>query len=297
MSRAIGRRKAALPKDGFVWYNRRMKKLIPLACSVLVPVVLNAGVWANLDDDHWYSGPKLAEKDLEGKVVIVDNWGVNCPPCRALLPRMQELWTHFDQKKFVLVGSHCQGRKPEKVKELVDENKLTFPIYERFGLAEGAPKFSAIPFLYVVNHRGRVVYSGHDEREATEALVTAIGDVGMPISLVSGVALPKRYKSFSKKMRLGASIAGDVKKLEKEAAGKNARMAGEAQAIIDAIEKARGEIKEEIAAARKRKPAEALKLMKDFLKTWPKEGAEYKADIAELQKQVDAEKAAAAKKK
>ena len=274
-----------------------MKKLIPLACLALMPAVLNAGIWANLDDDHHYSGPKLTEKDLEGKVVLVDCWGVKCPPCRALLPRMEEIWGHFDQKKFVLVGSHCQGRQPEAVKELVDQNKLTYPIYERFGLAEGAPEFRAIPFLYVVNHRGRVVYSGHDEREATEALVTAIGDIGMPISLVQGVSLPKRYKSFAKKMRLGSTIAGDVKKLEKEAAGKNARMAEEAKAILNAIEKTRGEVKEEIAAVKKSKPSEALKMMKDFLKTWPKEGAEYKEEIAALQKQVDAAKAAAAKKK
>ena len=73
-------------------------------------------------------------------------------------------------------------------------------------------------------------------------------------------------------------------------------MAEEAKAILDAIEKTRGEVKDEIAAVKKRNPAEALKMMKDFLKTWPKEGAEYKEDIAALQKQVDAEKAAAAKK-
>ena len=271
-----------------------MKKLILPLAGLLCPFILNAGIWANLDDDHHYSGPKLTEKDLEGKVVLVDCWGVKCPPCRALLPRMQEIWTHFDQKKFVLIGSHCQGKQPEAVKELVDANKLTYPIYERFGLAEGTPEFRAIPFLYVVNHRGRVTYSGHDEREATEALVTAIGDVGMPISLVQGVSLPKRYKSFSKKMRLGSTIAGDVKKLEKEAAGKNARMAEEAKSILDAIEKTRGQVKEEIAAVKKRNPAEALKMMKDFQKTWPKEGAEYKEEIAALQKQVDAEKAAAA---
>ena len=274
-----------------------MKKLILPLAGLICPFILNAGIWANLDDDHHYSGPKLTEKDLEGKVVLVDCWGVKCPPCRALLPRMQEIWTHFDHKKFVLVGSHCQGKQPEAVKELVDANKLTYPIYECFGLAEGTPEFRAIPFLYIVNHRGRITYSGHDEREATEALVTAIGDVGMPISLVQGVSLPKRYKSFAKKMRLGSTIAGDVKKLEKEAAGKNARMAEEAKAILNAIEKTRGEVKEEIAAVKKSKPSEALKMMKDFLKTWPKEGAEYKEEIAALQKQVDAAKAAAAKKK
>ena len=279
-----------------MWYNTiTMKAPIILAVGLFCPILLNAGVWLNLDETHHYSGPTLTEKDLEGKVVLVDNWGVNCPPCRASLPRIQQIWESFKTKPFVLIGSHCQGRAEDKVKELVEENKLTYPMYERVGLAEGAPEFRAIPFIYVVNHRGRVVYSGHSDREATEALVTAIADVGQPISLVSGVSLPKRYKSFSKKMRLGSTIAGDVKKLEKEAAGKNARMAGEAKAILDAIEKAKGEIKEEIAAVKKRNPAEALKLMKDFLKTWPKDGEDYKAEIPDLQKQVDAAKAAAAK--
>lgn len=270
-----------------------MKTLIVLAVGLLCPVMLNAVAWVNLDESHHYSGPSLTEKDLEGKVVLVDNWGVNCPPCRASLPRIQEIWQSFKSKPFVLIGSHCQGRSPEKVKELVEANKLTYPMYERVGLAEGAPSFKAIPFIYVVNHRGRVIFAGHSDREATEALVTAIADIGQPISLVRGVPLPKRYKSLSKKMRLGATIAGDVKKLEKEANGKNARMAEEAKVILDAIERTKGEVKEEIAAVKKANPGEALKLMKDFLKTWPKDGEDYKAEIPELQKQADAAKAAA----
>lgn len=267
-----------------------MKTLV--AVGLMSPFILPAATWVNLDEAHHYSGPSLTEKDLVGKVVMVDNWGVGCPPCRASLPRIEEIWKSFKNKPFVLIGSHCQGKADEKVKELVTANGLTYPMYERVGLAEGAPAFNAIPFIYVVNHRGRVVYSGHSDRDATEALVTAIADVGMPISLVSGVTLPKRYKSFSKKMRLGATITGDVKKLEKEAAGKNVRMAEEAKAILDAIERVRGEVKEEIAAIRKQNPEEALKLMKDYVKTWPKEGAEYKSEIPELQKQVDAAKAA-----
>ena len=270
-----------------------MKTLIVSAVGLLCPIMANAVAWVNLDEAHHYSGPSLTEKDLEGKVVLIDNWGVNCPPCRESLPRIQEIWQSFKSKPFVIIGSHCQGKQPDKVKELVEANKLTYPMYERVGLAEGAPEFRAIPFIYVVNHRGRVVFSGHSDREATEALVTAITDIGQPISLVRGVPLPKRYKSFSKKMRLGATIAGDLKKLEKEASGKNARMAEEAKTILDAIERTKGEVKEEIAAVKKANPGEALKLMKDFLKTWPKDGEDYKAEIPELQKQADAAKAAA----
>ena len=270
-----------------------MKTLIVSAVWLLCPIMANAVAWVNLDEAHHYSGPSLTEKDLEGKVVLIDNWGVNCPPCRESLPRIQEIWQSFKSKPFVIIGSHCQGKQPDKVKELVEANKLTYPMYERVGLAEGAPEFRAIPFIYVVNHRGRVVFSGHSDREATEALVTAIADIGQPISLVRGVPLPKRYKSFSKKMRLGATIAGDLKKLEKEASGKNARMAEEAKTILDAIERTKGEVKEEIAAVKKANPGEALKLMKDFIKTWPKDGEDYKAEIPELQKQADAAKAAA----
>ena len=61
----------------------------------------------------------------------------------------------------------------------------------------------------------------------------------------------------------------------------------------DAIERTKGEVKEEIAAVKKANPGEALKLMKDFLKTWPKDGEDYQAEIPELQKQADAAKAAA----
>ena len=73
-------------------------------------------------------------------------------------------------------------------------------------------------------------------------------------------------------------------------------MAEEAQTILDAIEKTKKEVQEEISAVSARKPAEAVALIRQFMKTWPKDGAEYKDKLAELQKLADAEKAAAAKK-
>lgn len=269
-----------------------MKTLIFSAVGLLSPFLLNAGLWTNLDEAHHYSGPELSEKALEGKVVLVESWGTDLEESCEIQSRMQQLWTSFKTKPFVIVGSHCTGKAAEKVAAVVAAKKLTFPMYEKAGLAEG-PAFKTLPYFYVVNHRGRVVYSGGQDRDAEEALVTAIADVGQPIYLCRGVPLPKRYKSFAKKMKLGVTITGDLKKLEKEASGKNARMAEEAKVILDAIERTKGEVKEEIAAVKKANPGEALKLMKDFLKTWPKDGEDYKAEIPELQKQADAAKAAA----
>ena len=122
-------------------------KILLVSVAALLCLNASAVAWKNLDEASHYSGPKLTEADLAGKVVLVDCWGVRCPPCRALLPRMEKLWKSFKNKPFVLVGSHCQGRQDEAVRKLVEENGLTYPIYERFGLAEGAPSFKAIPFL------------------------------------------------------------------------------------------------------------------------------------------------------
>ena len=270
-------------------------KILLVSVAALLCLNASAVAWKNLDEASHYSGPKLTEADLAGKVVLVDCWGVRCPPCRALLPRMEELWKSFKNKPFVLVGSHCQGRKDEAVKKLVEENGLTYPIYERFGLAEGAPSFKAIPFLYVVNHRGRVVYSGHNEREATEAFVTAIGEIGAPPTLYRGVTLVK-FKGMKKKLRLGQSIKNDVKKLQAAAAGKNAAMAEEAKAILEAIAKAKADTKDEIEAIKKYNPVDAVNLIKMFMVTWPEDGAEYKTELPELQKAAaEAKKAAGAK--
>lgn len=284
-----------------------MKKLTFLAMAMCAWVV-QADFWKGLGEGNYYSGPKLTEADLLGKVVLVDCWGVNCPPCRALLPRMEQLWQSFKSKPFVLLGSHRQGRAPDKVAELVKANKLTYPQYDGAGVASGEPSFRGIPFLYVVNHRGKIVYSGSDERAATEAVVNALGEVGGNYNLAGGVAL-KKYKALEKQLALGKPVKSIVKKLEadvKKASGKMANaaqkeQAEEAEAILKAIEEAKTDVRKDIEIQKVKDPSAALKLIKGYMATFPEEGAVYKDEIADLTvkaKEFAAEqkKAAAAKK-
>lgn len=143
------------------------------AASLMTSAALFASVeWRNLDDEHHLAGRKTSSGYLEGKVVMVDRWGVRCPPCRALLPRLEAIWQSFKGPSFVLLGGHCRGWGDKaSVQKLARENGLTYPIYEDAGLAVGEPRFNAIPFLYVVDQTGRVAYRGHDERLATDTVV------------------------------------------------------------------------------------------------------------------------------
>ena len=140
--------------------------------------------WKNVDEAHHLGGRKASEGYLKGKVVLVDRWGAHCPPCRAMLPRIEEIWKSFKTKQFVVIGGHCPGwGGADEVRRIVEDNKLTYSVYEGAGLAAGEPQFDAIPFIYVVDETGRVVYKGHSDRNATQAVVTALTDMDAPRDL------------------------------------------------------------------------------------------------------------------
>ena len=270
-----------------------MKKILVFFAAIAT-LGANAVSWKGLDESNWYSGPKITEADLAGKVVMVDKWGVFCPPCRALLPKMQEIWKSFKGKNFILLGSHCQGRKEAEVQNLVKANKLTFPIYDWAGLAEGEPRSSGIPFLYVVDHRGKVVYSGHNHNMALEAAQAAILALDLPPTLLGDVVIEKGspYKSLEKQLILGKNVTSIVKKLEKDVKNAEKRSAKQADKdnaevasrILAAIEEARREIPAEIERKKSSNPPDALELLINYSKTFPKDSVELKKQIPELRK-------------
>ena len=161
-----------------------MKKAV-LAAALACAASLHAAVqWRNVDQGSYLAGRKASEGYLQGKVVLVDRWGLGCPPCRKLLPRVEEIWKSFRTKPFVVLGGHCSGwGDAEGVRKLAKDLGLTYSIYEDAGLAVGEPPFNAIPFLCVVDETGLVVYRGHDERNATQAIVTALTDLESPKNL------------------------------------------------------------------------------------------------------------------
>ena len=276
-----------------------MNRTTLAALVVLSALSLNAANWQGLEDSNYYSGPKISAADLAGKVVMVDQWGINCPPCRALLPAMQKLWNANKSKPFMLIGSHCQGRNPAKVKELVDANKLTYPIYEWAGLADPPSSGGGLPFMYVVDHRGKVVYSGRNHDEAEAAVQKAIAAIGAMPTLCGGVAL-QAFKSMEKGLVLGKSVKAQVKQLNAavkkgEAKGATAvqqKQAEEAKEILAAIEEAKTDIKNEIKSKRESDPEEAYKLAKAYVATFPAEGAELKTQLPDMAAKVKERKAA-----
>lgn len=263
-----------------------MNRLITAVIASCIALMLNAeGMWTGFTDENHISGPKLSEMDLFGKVVLIDEWGVACPACKSLMPKLEGIWKSFRDKGFVLVGSHRQSRNNETLAAFLKEMKVSFPIYQSAGIAKGEPKSHAVPFMYLVNHRGKVVWYGQSLNDGIEAAVNALGVMGAPSTLYGEVEF-KKFKSLKPKLVLGQKIEPIMKKLEKMTEHKSSDISSEASQILQAIREAKGIVEEEIEIFIKANPAEAVGLIKSYLKSWPNDekSVEFKQKLPELVK-------------
>jgi hypothetical protein len=277
--------------------ENQMKKATAVAlCALAALCASGAMKWKNFDDKSHLSGPKLTEDDLLGKAVLLYYWDAADEASVKYLPEVEKVWNSFKTKKFAVIGTYGGAKDEAKIKAAVEKGKVTFPVYYKFDM-DPPPTHWKTPYFCVINHRGTVVYSGAGMKDATQKSVEAMTAIGMPISLCGDVTF-KKFKSLEKQLALGKNVSSIVKNLEKQLKSKDSNVVAEAQEIISAIDSAKDDVKEDIALYREADPAEAIKLINLFLKTWPKDDSakEYKEAIPELKKTA-AERAKAAKEK
>lgn len=130
--------------------------------------------------------PRIGANDLEGKrvdweeyagkVVLVDFWATNCPPCLAEFPNMQRLYREFHAKGFEILGVSLD-ESPEAVDEFRKKTNLPWRMVMNES-PEGAIgkrfRLTAIPALYFVDRTGKVAQldmRGDDMRVTIERLL------------------------------------------------------------------------------------------------------------------------------
>lgn len=111
------------------------------------------------DDSRYLGGPKIKPGALKGKVVFFEYWGINCPPCIASMPHLQELYAkHGKSGRFMAIGCHMQGNSP-RIQEFLDDKGITFPIYQGTMLSE-APCRERLPHAVLIGADGKIVTTG-----------------------------------------------------------------------------------------------------------------------------------------
>lgn len=102
--------------------------------------------------------------DYQGKTVFLNFWGTWCPPCRAEMPDIQELYEEYGENSgdviILGVATPNLGKEgsSEDVAAFLEENGYTYPTVMDEGgvIAGGSYYISAFPTTFMIDKNGNV---------------------------------------------------------------------------------------------------------------------------------------------
>lgn len=111
--------------------------------------------------------------DAKGKVLLIDFWATNCPPCLAEFPKLKQLYADKHEEGFEILGISLD-ESPETVDAFQTQAKLPWRMVcneEQVRQAREKYRVRTIPSLFLVGRDGRIAQvdlKGNDLRQAVE---------------------------------------------------------------------------------------------------------------------------------
>lgn len=102
------------------------------------------------------AGRQVTLSSLRGRPVLVNFFATWCPPCRAELPELQQLWTDKPGCLAVL-GVVLDSGDASTVAQFARERGLGYPLLMDDGTAGVAYRVAGIPHSVLIDPEGRLV--------------------------------------------------------------------------------------------------------------------------------------------
>ncbi|MEO5908464.1 MAG: TlpA disulfide reductase family protein [Ginsengibacter sp.] len=103
------------------------------------------------------NGKTTATADLRGKVVFINFWASWCPPCRAEMPSLENLYQKLkgDDNFVFLFMNEDEDRN--KAIQYLKKNSFTIPLYYSSGIVPREVFSGSLPTTIVLNKEGKIV--------------------------------------------------------------------------------------------------------------------------------------------
>ena len=123
-------------------------------------------------------GNAISLRDYRGKVVLVNNFAVWCPPCKAEMPELESYYLENKDKGFVILG--IEAGQPRDVVLLFSQSMgLSFPIVLDPGMESlRAFRMNGLPNSILIDRQGmiRQAWVGAVDKTFLEKQVTPLLD-------------------------------------------------------------------------------------------------------------------------
>jgi thiol-disulfide isomerase/thioredoxin len=92
--------------------------------------------------------------EANGKVVVLNFWATWCPPCRAEMPSLQNLYADYKDK---VVFLFLTNEEDAVVNKFLDKYDYTIPSFNQYSKTPNNFSVSSIPATYVLDKDGFIV--------------------------------------------------------------------------------------------------------------------------------------------
>ena len=146
-------------------YSSSMKTIIGIFAAVVIAVSISFAGKSEAVAAHKLSefklgkliaGPQVNLANTGGKAVMIEEWGINCGTCMALLPEVEKL-ARVHKQKLIVVGAHSQEATDAEVQDVVKKHKLSYTITDG---VRGPIAVTGLPHAYVFDTTGAMVFEG-----------------------------------------------------------------------------------------------------------------------------------------
>lgn len=115
-----------------------------------------------------FDGKKRRFSEFRGKYVIVDFWGLWCPPCRQEMPYLRESYKRFKDRKLEILGMNTDPESPSQVKEVLSKAQMNWTqakLESIFDLVNTKLRIESFPTTFLVSPEGKLLSMSRHTRD------------------------------------------------------------------------------------------------------------------------------------
>lgn len=103
------------------------------------------------------TGKSLDIKDQKGKVLFINFWATWCPPCRAEMPSINEMYNRYKNNPKVMILEVDADNDFSKSVPFMKDNKYQMPVYNTASAMPDGFLADALPTTIIIDKAGTIV--------------------------------------------------------------------------------------------------------------------------------------------